>query len=67
MFSHVYALDDPDADNRRKARAVRSCIQRVNLTFQPTGKKYPTSELVEIEIIPAAECLAGVLSQVILR
>lgn len=60
MFSHVYALkaatealDDPDADNRRKARAVRKCIQKVNLTFQPTGKKYPTSELVEIEIIPA--------------
>ena len=60
MFAHVYALraatealDDPDADNRRKARDIRSCIQKVNLTFKPTGKKYPTSELVEIEIIPA--------------
>ena len=59
MFAHVLAfdaaqaaLDDPAASNRRKSLAVRACIQRVNLTFRPTGKKYPTSELVEIEIIP---------------
>jgi hypothetical protein len=46
------ALDDPAADNRRKASAVRACIQRINLTFKPTGKKYPKSELETVEIIP---------------
>lgn len=45
-------LDDPKSDNRRKAQAVRGCIERINLTFQPTGKKYPKSELVGVEIIP---------------
>jgi DNA invertase Pin-like site-specific DNA recombinase/uncharacterized coiled-coil protein SlyX len=45
-------LDDPKSDNRRKAEAVRSCIERINLTFKPTGKKYPKSELVAVEIIP---------------
>jgi DNA invertase Pin-like site-specific DNA recombinase/uncharacterized coiled-coil protein SlyX len=48
------ALEDPAADNRRKAQAVRACIQQVNLTFRPTGKKYPKSELVAVEIIPAS-------------
>lgn len=47
------ALDDPAGNNRRKALAVRSVIERINLKFQPTGKKYPTCELVEIEFIPA--------------
>jgi hypothetical protein len=52
-FDHAEAaLDDPAADNRRKANAVRACIQRINLTFKPTGKKYPKSELESVEIIP---------------
>ena len=46
------ALDDPAADSRRKANAVRACIQRINPTFKPTGKKYPKSELAKVEIIP---------------
>lgn len=57
--SHVTALSaaedllaDPASDNRRKAQAVRSCIDRINLTFRPTGKKYPKSELVNVEIVP---------------
>jgi len=53
FYAAENALCDPMADNRRKARAVRSCIEKINLTFRPTGKKYPTSELVEIEFIPA--------------
>jgi DNA invertase Pin-like site-specific DNA recombinase/uncharacterized coiled-coil protein SlyX len=58
-YSHVTALDateeilnDRKSENRRKAQAVRSCIDRINLTFRPTGKKYPKSELVGMEIIP---------------
>ncbi len=53
FFDAEKALDDPAGNNRRKARAVRSAIERINLTFRPTGKKYPTCELVEIEFIPA--------------
>lgn len=45
-------LNDPDAKFRRKAAAVKECIERINLTFRPTGKKYPTCELVEAKIIP---------------
>ncbi|MBN70330.1 MAG: hypothetical protein CME32_13740 [Gimesia sp.] len=52
FYAAENALCDPMADNRRKARAVRSCIEKINLRFKPTGKKYPTSELVEIEFIP---------------
>ncbi len=52
FYAAENALCDPRADNRRKARAVRSCIEKINLTFRPTGKKYPTSELVEIVFIP---------------
>jgi DNA invertase Pin-like site-specific DNA recombinase len=46
------ALSDESASTRRKAEAVRRCISRINLTFEPTGKKYPTSRLVAVEIIP---------------
>jgi septation ring formation regulator EzrA len=46
------ALADEKASARRKAEAVRTCISRINLTFRPTGKKYPKSELVDVEIIP---------------
>jgi DNA invertase Pin-like site-specific DNA recombinase len=49
------ALNDPAASNRRKANAVRACIQQIDLTFQPTGKKYPKSELVKVEIIPVEQ------------
>jgi hypothetical protein len=37
-------LNDPDANLRRKAEAVKGCIEKINLTFRPTGKKYPASE-----------------------
>ncbi len=53
MFAAQKALNDPEANNRRKAQAVRACIQQINLTFRPTGKKYPKSELVKVEVIPA--------------
>jgi DNA invertase Pin-like site-specific DNA recombinase len=45
-------LNDPAANLRRKAAAVKECIEEINLTFRPTGKKYSSSELVEVEIIP---------------
>ncbi|MDP6467600.1 MAG: hypothetical protein QF918_07670, partial [Pirellulaceae bacterium] len=45
-------LHDPDANLRRKAEAVKGCIEKINLTFRPTGKKYPTCELVNVDIIP---------------
>lgn len=57
--AHVMALDraeetlkDPASTNRRKAQAIRSCIEQIKVTFRPTGKKYPKSELVSLEIIP---------------
>jgi hypothetical protein len=49
------AMDDPTANDRRKAQAVRSCIDQINVTFRPTGKKYPKSEIVKIEIIPRTQ------------
>lgn len=58
-YSHVMSLvaaedllDDPKSDNRRKAQAVLQCIEKINLTFRSTGKKYPKSELVNVEIFP---------------
>lgn len=46
------ALNDPATEARRKAEAVRQVIKQINVTFRPTGKKYPTSEVVDIEIVP---------------
>jgi hypothetical protein len=46
------ALNDPATEARRKAEAVGQVIKQINLTFRPTGKKYPTSEVVDIEIVP---------------
>jgi hypothetical protein len=46
------ALNDPATEARRKAEAVRSVIKQINVSFRPTGKKYPTTEAVDIEIVP---------------
>lgn len=46
------ALNDPATEARRKAEAVRQVIKQINVTFRATGKKYPTSEVVDIEIVP---------------
>lgn len=40
------------SDDRRTAEAVRQVIERIECTFEPTGKKCPTSQLVEVVIFP---------------
>lgn len=39
-------------DDRRTAEAVRQVVERVDLTFAPTGRKCPTSKLVEVVVVP---------------
>ena len=46
---------ETDASARRRADGVRSVVKEIRLTFKPTGKKYPTSELMKIEMVPNLE------------
>jgi copper chaperone CopZ len=41
-----------ESSARRKAEAVRKVIHKIVVTFKPTGKKHPTSEVVDVEIVP---------------
>jgi uncharacterized protein YukE len=41
-----------DIGLRMKAEKLRCVIHRINVRFEPTGRKYPKSRAVEIEIVP---------------
>jgi DNA invertase Pin-like site-specific DNA recombinase len=43
---------DTDASARRKAEAVRRVISRIVLTFEPTGRRRPSSIMTGWEILP---------------
>jgi hypothetical protein len=40
-----------DSSARRKAEAVRKVVAKIVLTFKPTGKRHPTSDLAFVEFI----------------
>ena len=41
-----------DIGLRVKAESLRGVIHQINVRFEPTGRKYPKSRAVEIEIVP---------------
>lgn len=41
-----------DSENLRVAEAIRQVIQEVRLYFEPTGKKWPKTRLISLEIVP---------------
>lgn len=41
-----------DIGLRMRAEKLRGVIHRINVRFEPTGRKYPKSRAVEIEIVP---------------
>jgi hypothetical protein len=54
----VEAMNTESSD-RQKAAALSKIVGRVNLTFEPTGEKYPTTRLVDISVVCGcgdAEC-----------
>jgi hypothetical protein len=51
-WQEAQELVENEASARRKAEAVRKVIARINLTFRPTGRRRPVSELMSIEWIP---------------
>lgn len=40
---------------RRKAEALRAVISRIVLTFEPTGRRRPSSELKQVQIVPVSQ------------
>lgn len=40
---------------RRKAEAIRSVISRIDLTFKPTGRRRPSSELTQVHVVPVSQ------------
>ena len=53
---------ETDSSARRRTEAIGRVIKEIRLTFRPTGKKYPTSELVTVEMVPNIECPDGASS-----
>jgi hypothetical protein len=43
---------DTETANRRKADALRRLIGQIRLTFKPTGRRRPASELTQWEFVP---------------
>jgi hypothetical protein len=45
-----------ESQNRRKAEAIRRVVERITVTFRPTGRKNPAGEVANIDIKTNADC-----------